>query len=178
MRKFLVLLPLLLWPVSGWAQQTSTPLVEVFGGYSNLVANVNATNFDLNGYNISAQENLNSWFGGALDFSNHFGTENRYRVNTESFAYGPVFTYRKAKGVAPFGHALLGAVRGSPEYLDISKSEIRFGAYVGGGLDLKVGHSLALRVFQADYLFTRFSGVRQDNFRISGGLILLLGTKK
>jgi hypothetical protein len=150
----------------------------VFGGYSNLTANFSQTNFILNGYTVSAQENLNSWFGGAVDFSEHIGTDNRFKVNTESMMYGPVFSYRKSRVITPFAHGLLGAVRGGPEYLNISKSEYHFGAYAGGGLDLNVGHGLALRLIQADYLYTHFSNFRQNNLRLSAGIVLLLGTKK
>jgi opacity protein-like surface antigen len=176
MRKFLVLLPLLVLPVSAWGQQV--PRVEVFGGYSNLEANLNSSSVNLNGVNFSAAENLNSWFGGALDFSTHFGTENGLKTNTQSLMYGPVFTYRKVKGVAPFAHALVGAVRGGTDYLDISKPEKRMGVYVGGGLDVKVMPNVALRLFQADYLMTHFSGIRQDNIRLSAGIVLLFGKKK
>ena len=176
MRKFLVLLPLLVLPVSALAQQE--PKVEVFGGYSNLTANLNASSFNMNGVNFSVAENLNSWFGGALDFSSHFGTENGLRINTLSMTYGPVFSYRKNKHIVPFGHGLLGAVRGGPDYLNISKPEIRFGVYVGGGVDVKVTPHIALRLIQADYLMTRFSSVRQDNIRLSAGIVLLLGKKK
>lgn len=176
MRRFLILLPLLILPVSAWADDV--PKFEVFGGYSNFAANVNTSSFDMNGVNGSFQENLNSWFGGELDISGHFGTDNNFKVNTESATYGPVFSYRRNKSLVPFGHALLGAVRGSPEYLGISKSEERFGVYVGGGLDLKIAPNLALRLIQADYLMTRFSNIRQDNLRFSAGIILTFGRRK
>lgn len=176
MRKFLVLLPLLLLPVSAWADDI--PRYEVFAGYSNLAANVNNSSIDMNGVNGSFQENLNSWFGGALDISGHFGTENGFKVNTESAMYGPVFSYRKSKTITPFAHALLGAVRGSPDYLGISKSEERFGAYLGGGLDLKVGPGVSLRLIQVDYLLSRFSNSSQDNIRLSAGIVFTLGRKK
>jgi long-subunit fatty acid transport protein len=132
----------------------------------------------VNGVNFSLVENMNSWFGGALDFSTHYGTENGFKTNTQSMTYGPVFSYRKVRNVVLFGHGLLGAVRGGPDYLDISKPEERFGAYLGGGLDLKVRSNVALRLFQADYLMTRFSHARQDNIRLSAGIVLLLGKKK
>ena len=176
MRKFLVLLPLLVLPVGAMAQQT--PRVEVFGGYSNMEVDLSGSRFNMNGVNFSATENLNSWFGGALDISGHFGKDNGFNTNTESLTYGPVFSFRKVKNVDLFGHALLGAVRGGSEYLDISKPEERFGAYVGGGLDVKVRHNLALRLFQADYLMTRFSSARQDNLRLSAGIVLLFGNRK
>jgi hypothetical protein len=176
MRKLLLLLPLWFLPGAALAQQT--PRVEVFGGYSNMVANANTSNFDLNGVDFSVTENLNSWFGGTLDFSSHFGTDNGFKVNTESVTYGPVFSYRKNKSIVPFAHGLLGAVRGGPEYLGISKPENRFGVYGGGGLDVKVSPHVALRLFQADYMMTRFSSIRQDNFRLSAGIVLFLGKKK
>ncbi len=176
MRKFLVLLPLLVMPLPAWAQQL--PKVEVFGGYSNLEANLNGSSFNVNGVNFSVAENLNSWFGGALDFSTHYGTENGFKTNTQSMTYGPVFSYRKARNVVLFAHTLLGAVRGGPDYLDISKPEERFGAYLGGGFDVKVRSNVALRLFQADYLMTRFSRARQDNLRLSAGIVFLLGKKK
>jgi len=176
MRKFLVAVVFLAMPLSARAQQT--PVVEVFGGYSNLSANVSTSSFNMNGVNFSATENLNSWFGGALDFSTHFGTENGFKVNTETVTYGPVFSYRKVKRVVPFGHTLLGAVRGGPEYLNLSKGETRFGVYAGGGVDVMLRPNLAIRLFQADYLMTRFSKTRQDNMRLSVGIVLLLGKKK
>jgi hypothetical protein len=182
MRKFLVLLPLLVLPVSALAQDAqqtpAAPRVELFGGYSFMGANMNASNFNMNGVNLSMTENLNSWFGGTLDMSAHFGTENALKTNIESLTYGPVFSYRKIKNVVPFAHGLLGAVRGGPNYLNISQPEERFGAYVGGGLDVKVKANLAIRVVQADYLMTRFSNARQDNIRLSAGIIFYFGKCK
>jgi opacity protein-like surface antigen len=177
MRKLLVLLPLLVLPMTAWGADP-VPKVELFGGYSNLTANLNASNFNLNGADFSVTENMNSWFGGTLDISTHFGTENGFKTNTQSATYGPVFSYRKNPRIVPFGHALLGAVRGGPEYLNISKPENRFGVYLGGGLDVRVTRNIALRLIQADYLMTRFSSARQDNMRLSAGIVLLLGKKK
>jgi len=49
---------------------------------------------------------------------------------------------------------------------------------VGGGLDLKVSPNVALRLFQADYEMSRFSGTRQDNIRLSAGIVIRVGKKK
>jgi len=176
MRKFLILLPLLVLPVSAWAQ--TTPQLELFGGYSNMVANTNNINFDMNGVNVSAQENLNSWFGGVLDFSTHFGTENGLKTNTQTVTYGPVFTYRKNKNIAPFGHVMIGAERGGTNYLNISQPETRLAVIAGGGLDVNVTPRIAIRFIQVDYLMSKFSNARQDNFRVSGGIVFYLGKKK
>lgn len=178
MRKLLVLLPFLIIPISAWAQET--PKVEIFGGYSGMWANANssATNFYLNGVNISAQENLNSWFGGVLDFSTHFGTANGFKTNTQLVSYGPVFSYRKAKTVVPFAHAMVGVERGGTNYLNISQPEERLAVLAGGGLDLKVRPNIALRIAQVDYVYSGFSNTRQDNLRFSAGVVFYLGKKK
>ena len=89
-----------------------------------------------------------------------------------------MFSYRKTRNIVLFGHGLLGAVRGGPELLNISKPEERLGVYVGGGLDVKFRPNLALRLFQADCLMTRFSNARQYNIRVSVGIVLLLGKRK
>jgi hypothetical protein len=179
MRKALIFLALLILPVSALAQQT--PKVEVFGGYSNLTPNVGLSNlngnFNLSGFNLSVTENLNSWFGGVLDFSSHYGTEAAFKTQMQTVMYGPVFAYRKHPSIVPFVHGMLGAVRGGPEYLDISKSELQFGMIGGGGVDLKVSRRVSLRLIQADYLMTRFSSTRQDNIRLSAGIVFRFGKK-
>jgi hypothetical protein len=176
MRKLLILLPLLMVPISGLAQET--PKVQIFTGYSNMWASFNANDFDLNGFNISAQENLNSWFGGVLDFSTHFGSENGFKTNVESLSYGPVFTYRKNKTVIPFAHAMVGVERGGTNYLNISQPEERLALLGGGGIDFRLRHNVYLRLVQVDYVESQFSNTRQNNLRISGGLIFNLGWKK
>ena len=178
MRKFLILLPLLVVPVSAWAQDV--PKVQLFGGYSNMWANANTSNnnFDMNGVTVSAQENLNSWFGGVLDFSTHFGTENGFHTNAQTISYGPVFSYRKHNGIVPFAHVMLGAERGGSNYLNISRPETRFVALAGGGIDIKIRPTVSLRVIQVDYVMSKFSNARQDNLRISAGFVFNLGKKK
>jgi hypothetical protein len=166
---------LLLLPLGAAAQET--PKAELFGGYSHLVGNVGDSSFNLNGVDGSVTENVNKWFGGTLDISSQFGTEAKYKVNSQTIAYGPVFSYRKNRKAVPFVHAMLGAVRGSSEYLGISQSEYRFGVLAGGGVDVKLNERVFLRVLQVDYLMTRFSGERQDNIRISAGLVFRFGQK-
>jgi hypothetical protein len=43
---------------------------------------------------------------------------------------------------------------------------------VGGGVDLKVVHHFAIRLIQADYLFSHFAGGTQNNVRLSTGFVL------
>jgi Outer membrane protein beta-barrel domain len=173
LKVFRYLVPLLLIPLPGMAQQT--PQVEVFGGYSHLFANENGASFNLNGFEGSVTENINHWFGGVLDFSSYFGTEAGFKVNTQTLMYGPVFAYRRIPRLVPFGEAMVGGVRGSSDYLDVSKPIKHIAAAAGGGLDVNLTPRIDLRLIQGDYLFTRFSGMRQDNIRLSAGIVFRLG---
>jgi hypothetical protein len=160
----------LFFSVAAAAQQT-TPRIEVFAGYSHLFADLNDTSFSLDGVHVSAAENLNSWLGGVLDFSTHYGTRAGVNVNTQSIMYGPRFAYRKSKAVTPSAHALFGAVRGSAGFDGISESNYRFAVAVGGEIDVRINDRVAFRVIQADYMMTRFLNLRQDNIRVSTGLV-------
>jgi hypothetical protein len=159
----------LFFSVAAAAQET--PRFEVFGGYSFLSADLNDSNFNLNGFHVSAAENLNKWVGGVLDFSTHYGTFNGVNVNMQSIMYGPRFAYRKSKVVTPSAHALFGVVRGSAGFDGISKADTHFGLALGGEIDVRINQWVALRVVQADYIMTNFVNTRQDNIRISAGLV-------
>ncbi len=176
MRKaYWFMVALLLVPFPATAQ--NTPAAEVFGGYSHLVGNLSNSTFNLNGFDGSVEENLNKWFGGKLDVSSQFGTEAGYKVNSQTIAYGPVFSYRKDPKVTPYAEGLLGAVRGSAEYLGVSRPEYKFGALLGGGVDVRLNDRVSLRVVEVDYLMTRFSAATQDNIRISAGFVFRFGQK-
>ena len=159
----------LFFSVAVAAQQT--PKVEVFAGYSHFLADLNDTSFNLDGVHVSAAENLNSWLGGVLDFSTHYGTRAGVNVNTQSIMYGPRFAYRKSKAVTPSAHALFGAVRGSAGFAGISMSNYRFAVAAGGEIDVRINDRVAFRVIQADYMMTRFLNLRQDNIRVSTGFV-------
>jgi hypothetical protein len=159
----------LFFSVAAAAQET--PKVEVFGGYSNLFANLNNSSYNLNGVHVSAAENVNSWFGGVLDFSTHFGSNAGYNINAESIMYGPRIAYRKSSAITPSVHALFGAIRGSRGFDGISEANWRFALGVGGEIDVRLNDKVALRLVQADYIPTHFLDLRQDNVRVSVGFV-------
>lgn len=167
----------LLFSSMAMAQEQNTPRAEIFGGYSHLVADVNGSSFNLNGVHVSAAENLNSWFGGVLDFSAHYGTQGGVNVNTESIMYGALVAYRKNRTMTPFAHASFGATRGSAGYLGISKSDTHFGMAFGGGVDVKLTERVSFRLIQADYMQTNFLNLKQYNIRASSGVVFRLGRR-
>ena len=170
MQKAGFLLALVLF-FSGAAAAQQTPKVEIFGGYSHLFGDLNDTSYNLDGVHFSAAENYNSWFGGVLDFSSHFGSNAGTNINAQSIMYGPRFTYRKSRFVTPSVHALFGAIRGSAGFDGISKPNYRFNMGFGGEIDLRINDRVAFRLVQADYMPTHFLNLRQDNIRVSTGFV-------
>jgi opacity protein-like surface antigen len=167
-------------PASAQSASTATgssiPEWEIAGGYSFMRANFNGAgpSFNLNGGFGSLTENMNSWFGGRFEFNAWQGALSGFNVTAETFTYGPVFSYRKIHGFTPFAHIQFGAIHASTGYLGISESENKFAMTGGGGLDFHVGKRAAIR-FQADYLYTRFLSVRENNIQANVGLVIYLG---
>ena len=153
------------------------PEFELFGGYSYLRSDFGSTDRGYNGWGVSLTQNVNKWFGGVLDASGHYAAVNGIGSNVHTLMYGPVFSHRMKGNFTPFAHGLMGAVRGSQTYLGLSQPKFAFGAAVGGGFDVRIRKVAAIRVVQVDYLFTPFLGVRQDNVRLSTGLVFYFGQK-
>jgi outer membrane protein with beta-barrel domain len=169
MKRLIWLLPVVLFCCAS-AQAQDTPSWELSGGYSNLWVHFGGTSFNLNGGNATATENVNSWFGGRLEFNGYRGAEAGLNVSAYTITYGPVFTYRRMGRVVPFAHVQLGAIHGTQGYLGISQDAFKFDATGGGGVDLSINRQLAVRV-QADYMLTRFLGLNQNNLQTSVGLV-------
>ena len=201
MRRVLFIASLLFsLPMAAMAQET--PNVEVFGGYSYFRTNAGrALSNDLHGWNASVAANLNSWFGLVVDVSGHYDSQSsastivqpgfppvsfRFDLhrNIHTILVGPRFSYRKMEKITPFAHILFGGARlhsktESNGIVDISFSgnDTAFAAAAGGGLDVKLTKSIALRVIQAEYVLTNFGGQTQNNGRASVGIVFRFGGK-
>ena len=174
MRKLTLLVTVILFlGVPAIAQ--NAPTIEVFGGYSHVEADVSNTSFSMNGGEVAFTQNLNNWFGGTLDFGTQYGKRNGFNVNTQQIMYGPVFAYRKMSAITPFGHVLLGVVRGSQGFAGISQPATKFGAAFGGGVDFKLSKHISIRAIQGDYVMSRFLNTHQNNLRLSAGVVLTFG---
>jgi opacity protein-like surface antigen len=105
-------------------------------------------------------------------------------ANMFTYLFGPQI---KSHGrFEPFGEALFGGAH-SNTYANLFKSGFfaggtspsnnGFGMALGGGIDVKVSHKVAIRVGEFDYLLTRFSNPvtqnnhNQNNFRYNAGLV-------
>jgi opacity protein-like surface antigen len=179
-RLLLVAVSAFAFPWSAFAQE-STPKAEVFGGYSYFRA-TDPTTIHLNGWNGSITGNLTDWFGVVGDFSGHYGSPSIFGigipfvdVQQHSFLFGPRLSYRGNDKVTPFGHFLIGVSRANAGAFGLSLSDTALAAAAGGGLDINLNDTVAIRAVQADYLMTRFQDERQDNLRLSFGIVFRFG---
>jgi opacity protein-like surface antigen len=199
---FLLIGVALLSSLSAVAQEM--PRTEVFGGYSYFHPNGGG---GLHGWNGSVDVNLNKWLGVVADFSGYYGSsstsvstaiigppglsvEASADSNIHTFLVGPQVAYRKDERLTPFGHALLGLSRvhqrgtatttgplmGTTTF-SFNDTDTGFAMGLGGGLDVTITRSVALRLIQADYLMTRLNGDSQNNARVSVGFVFRFGAK-
>jgi len=142
----------------GFAQETPKP--EVFGGYqfTHLDPSWNAS-----GWNGAATMYINHWLGVTGDFSGAYKSGGSFHTYT----FGPTVSTHKGN-FSPFVHGLFGGAHASQSGFGDSGFAMMF----GGGVDAG-NKKFALRMFQADWEITRFSGISdKSNIRISTGALL------
>jgi hypothetical protein len=79
--------------------------LEVFGGYSYMRFRP-SPDFNLNGWEASAQYKFKDWLGGVADFDGHYGSPFGVSTSVHSFLFGPQVSLPSR--VSPFAHVLLG----------------------------------------------------------------------
>lgn len=168
------------------------PAVDLFVGYSYVRFRTDAgTKEDFNWHGLTAAlaGNINRWFS-------LVGDVGAYRIkglpagvsgSAYTFMAGPQFS-RRGERLTPFVHALFGAARLSDiqvsaipsgsAFFNRSFSQNSFATALGGGLDANVNKHIGFRIFQFEYLLTKFTdggNNKQDNLRASTGLVLHFG---
>ena len=150
------------------------------------------------GFNVSATGNVSRYLGFKFDFSGHFKSRSvplgnvADAVDIESRIYnflGGVQVKDNSTDVTfkPFAHALVGgghvrarvnisdqaciAIFPSPCPDDFTDSETGFAGAFGGGIDIRAGDKIDIRVIQVDYNPMRISGQTLHNFRIGVGIV-------
>ena len=169
---------------------TENRIVAMHGGSTSLA------------YNLNSHVGLVFDFGGFRDDSLKFNSAGAgfspSRVvdsggNVFTFLFGPRVSFRNHDRLTPFLQVLGGAARASAVTVNGCTTsllacqplpeETAFALTAGGGLDLRLNHRIALRLFQAEYLATRFqdptssTGANgwQSNVRLSAGIVFLFG---
>ena len=158
-RSMLLLVLSCLFSLTSLAQK-----VEVFGGYqfTHLQPAFNAS-----GWNVAVTGNFKHILGITGDFSGAY----KDRVNAYTYTVGPVLTARLPV-VQPFVHALFGGLTLSGNGSNVG-SDTGFAMLLGGGLDVGLRKGIGIRILQADWLSTRFSGnTLNRNMRVSAGIVV------
>ena len=160
------------------------PRVEVFGGYSHTSSTILDKSFDGNGANMSLAVNSKPWLGVVGDFGVYrtglgvLGASS----SDETFLFGPKVSARNLR-FTRFGQALFGGMHlGSTPFGAEGVSSTAFAMAFGGGLDLNMNKTMALRLFQADWLRTHFHGNStlanwQNTPRVSVGVVFRLSSE-
>jgi Outer membrane protein beta-barrel domain len=172
------------------------PKMEVSGDYSYMRFNPQNNNisglgaFSLNGGGGAFTYFLTDMIGIKAEFQGYGSTTRTFPggapVSGNLFTYnvGPVFKYRTPH-FQPFAEAMFGGAH-SNAYVNIcnvgggcinSPSNKAFDFIIGGGLDIPLNRSIAIRAAEADYVLTRFGNSftagnnNQGNFRIQAGVV-------
>jgi hypothetical protein len=142
------------------------PKVEAFGGFSVL----SVDGIQGLGWQANVAGNLTKNIGIVGGIGGHY----KFHVSSYEYLFGPRFTKRTAK-TSIFTHALFGAAR-----LDsFQRGTNQFAIGLGGGLDINATERIAIRVFQIDWIPTRFEGSWQlQTGRASVGLVFKGGGGK
>lgn len=175
---------------AGIASAQESPKVEVFGGYSYVRANALDTSFNFNGGGGSLSYNPNSWLGLVADFGGNHWSGSGADLNVITYLFGPKVAFRHG-AVTPFVQTLYGGAHASGSLIGTcgaarirpqaicttSGSENGFAMTMGGGLDWNATPHIGVRLAQAEYLMTRFSGLgssssdTQNSFRYEAGVV-------
>ncbi len=164
---------------------------EVFGGYAYTSVHPGDpfASFNTHGGIGSFAYNVHKYLGLVAEFGG--GTGNRNVSGTPlssgffTYLFGPRLNVRRFHYAVPFAHLLVGGARAGDVLTGAgSGGDNSFAVAAGGGLDIVPVRQFGIRLFQADYLMTNFSGPflggqsRQDNFRIATGVVFRLGVEK
>lgn len=187
-----------------YATDYDSPRFELFVGYSYIGAAPRSDRnrvVGLHGGSESLAFNLNKYFGIVGDFgayeSDHltFGGAPPINVHADgsafSYMFGPRVSFRSGR-LTPFAQYLLGGLYATRVKLPgcsggavctALPSDNAFAMTAGGGVDVTLTRHFALRLIQAEYMFTRFRDptsstgqtVRQNDVRLSTGIVFRMG---
>ncbi|MBV9074579.1 MAG: outer membrane beta-barrel protein [Acidobacteria bacterium] len=155
--------------------QSSSDKLEVFGGYSYVRFNPGqgASAINQNGWDSTATFKLTPMFGISADVDGSYNSQSGVNNHIYTYMFGPEVKMNKQKS-APFVHALFGFAHDNVSSnilgTNVSVTDNAFATALGGGYDWKASDAVSVRLFQVDYLMTRFGSATQNNIRMSFGI--------
>jgi hypothetical protein len=179
---FALLLPLLFAAFAS----AQVPSGNAFFGYSYYNTDLTSGNrISTNGWEASVEGKIIPFLGIVADFDSHYGSQ-YFPVDCapacsgfpilplkagfveHNYLFGPRVSVSLGK-VRPFAEALIGAA-----HVNVNRgigSDTSFATAVGGGLDYKLIPLVAWRL-QGDYVHTSLFTTKQNNVRISTGIVV------
>ncbi|HEY3618223.1 MAG TPA: outer membrane beta-barrel protein [Candidatus Sulfotelmatobacter sp.] len=136
---------------------------------------------NLHGWEASFEGKVLPLVGIVGDVSGHYGSQSFVEVtpngpqninvtgHEQEYLVGPRLSVPVGK-FTPFGELMVGVAHIHTGGTAPSPSNTSFAYALGGGLDYRVFRPIALRV-EGDYLRTKFYSTRQNNFRLSVGVV-------
>jgi hypothetical protein len=117
---------------------------------------------------------------GFVDVGAHWGSQEGTSRSDLTLMAGPGVRFGSRGGTVFFVRALAGLVRDRSSIgvldVDISESTSSFGVLAGGGVDVRVARSLALRAL-GDYQWTDSDALaKKSGYRLGAGVVYRFGT--
>ena len=140
-------------------------------------------------YNVSSVVGIAADLGGCKYFGQQIPAF-AAKISGSDFTYmfGPRFTYRSQSAFRPFfevnfgGNRLKFSCKSGTRCNGTSYSKNAFALTAGGGFDIKLNKKFAIRLIQAEYLYTRFgnncqlqlcsNNNNQNSFRLKSGIVI------
>jgi opacity protein-like surface antigen len=194
-----------------WGESENyTPRIEWFLGYSFWRAMPTASSNRmgyLHGGSTSVAYNFNRYVGVVADFAGFDNNRLTLLTTTPSqtvdangsaytYTFGPRFSYRRNERLTLYFQALFGGAHagsvtisgctGAPSCTPLG-TDNAFVTMLGTGFDIKLSRHIALRLFEGDFLLTRFKDPLsadgearwwQKNARFSTGIVFHLGRSR
>ena len=179
MRKLFILFGFTLF-ASSFAQAQETQGMEISGQYQyiRIYPGQGAPSSSCQGAGGTLAANVNRWIGlvGDVGFCKVTGLPTGASAHDINYLFGPRFSYRNYGRLTPYAQVLFGGARATASVTGFPSTSVNsFAMTFGGGADLKLTPHLSFRAIQFEYLYTHFSGVKQNNLRIQSGLVYRFG---
>ena len=158
------------------AQAQDTPVADVAAGYGFIEVPQGFT-FMMHGGNGAAAVNVNNWLGFVGDFGAYHAHPG-VSLTTETYTFGPRFSYRAPDRFTPFAQLLLGGQHASAVTTGFTNASNAFAIGAGAGFDVDLDRRgrFALRP-QIEYFGFHAKSITTTTARLSIGIVFRIGKK-
>ena len=127
------------------------------------------------GWNVSVAGNLLPWLGLVGDVGGNYKTVADVTLKIHTFLSGVRISGRAGR-LVPFGQFVVGLAQSSAGYYGLNASSYDLAMQPGGGVDIGLSDSVALRV-QVDFRTIFSEGARFNEVRFVPGIVVRSGSK-